>query len=346
MKHFSAAYLNDYCQKVMLARGVDAECAKAVADVLVDADLSGMSTHGVSRLSIYLERMEKGLVERGNKVKVEQEGPSSLAIDAGNSFGAMVTNFAIDRCIEKAKETGCCFATVKNSNHFGAAAFYAKKATSQGMIAFICANLTPKIAPFGSSEPYMGTDPVCIAVPSAGEPVILDMALSTVALGKLILAQKLGKEIPLGWALDKDGKPTTDPAEGRKGSLLPIGGAKGSGMALMVEVLSGILSGAGTAPHLHDLYSFEAPQGVGHFLGVIDVAHFIDVDEFRRGVSAMSAEIKALKKADGFDEILMPGERELRFTAEREVNGIDLPDEVYNELVALGAPYGLVPEEV
>ena len=346
MKHFSAAYLNDYCQKVMLARGVDAECAKAVADVLVDADLSGMSTHGVSRLSIYLERMEKGLVERGNKVKVEQEGPSSLAIDAGNSFGAMVTNFAIDRCIEKAKETGCCFATVKNSNHFVAAAFYAKKATSQGMIAFICANLTPKIAPFGSSEPYMGTDPVCIAVPSAGEPVILDMALSTVALGKLILAQKLGKEIPLGWALDKDGKPTTDPAEGRKGSLLPIGGAKGSGMALMVEVLSGILSGAGTAPHLHDLYSFEAPQGVGHFLGVIDVAHFIDVDEFRRGVSAMSAEIKALKKADGFDEILMPGERELRFTAERKVNGIDLPDEVYNELVALGAPYGLVPEEV
>ncbi len=345
MGHFSAEYLSDYCQKVMVAKGVDAACAKVVAEVLLDADLSGMSTHGVSRLSIYMERVEKGLVARGNEIKVLQDGPSAIAIDACNTLGAVVTDYAMERCIEKAKETGSCFASVKNSNHFGAAAYYAKKATENGMIAFICANLTPKIAPFGSSEPYMGTDPVCIAVPSAGDPVILDMALSTVALGKLILAQKLGKEIPLGWALDKDGKPTTDPAEGRKGSLLPIGGAKGSGMALMVEVLSGILSGSGTAPHLHDLYAFDAPQGVGHFLGVIDVAHFIDPDEFRRGVSAMAAEIKSLKKAEGFSEILMPGERELRFAAERAQAGLDLPDEVCAELNALGAPHGLSLKE-
>ena len=345
MKHVTAEYLNDYCQKVMVAKGVDPACAKAVSEVLVDADLTGMSTHGVSRLAIYMERMDKGLVAKGNEIKVLSEGPSALAIDAGNTFGAMVTDFAMERCIAKAKETGSCFATVKNSNHFGAAAYYAKKATAQGMIAFICANLTPKIAPFGSSEPYMGTDPVCIAVPTEGDPIILDMALSVVALGKLILAQKLGKEIPLGWALDKDGNPTTDPAAGRAGSLLPIGGAKGSGLALLVEVLSGILSGAGTAPHLHDLYSFEAPQGVGHFLGVLDVAHFIDVDEFRRGVSAMAVEVKSLKKADGFSEILMPGEREIKTAKERSTAGIDLPDEVCAELAALGAPFGLTLEE-
>ncbi len=341
MALYSAEYLNDYCQKVMLAKGVAPECAKVVTEVLIDADLSGMSTHGLSRLAIYLERMDKGLVARGNEIKVLRESPSAIAIDACNTFGAMVTDFAMQRCIEKARETGSCFATVKNSNHFGAAAYYAKKATSQGMIAFICANLTPKIAPFGSSQPYMGTDPVCIAVPTEEDPVILDMALSTVALGKLILAQKLGKDIPLGWALDKDGKPTTDPAEGRKGSLLPIGGPKGSGLALMVEALSGVLSGAGTAPHLHDLYAFDAPQGVGHFLGVIDTAHFMDPDEFRRGMSAMAAEVKALKKAEGFDEILMPGERENMITKERAKTGINLPDEVCAELNALGAPYGM-----
>lgn len=345
MAHFTAEYLNDYCQKVMVAEGVDPDCARVVSEVLIDADLSGMSTHGVSRLAIYMERMRKGLVARGNEIKVLQEGPSSITIDACNTFGAMVTDYAMERCIAKAKETGACFATVRNSNHFGAAAYYAKKATKQGMIAFICANLTPKIAPFGSSEPYMGTDPVCIAVPSEGDPVVLDMALSVVALGKLILAQKLGQDIPLGWALDKDGKPTTDPAAGRAGSLLPIGGAKGSGIALMVEVLSGILSGAGTAPHLHDLYAFDAPQGVGHFLGVIDVAHFLDPGEFRRGVSAMSAEVKALKKADGFSEILMPGERAAKMTRERAKNGIDLPEEVCAELSAMGAKFGLVLKE-
>lgn len=341
MAVYTAEYLNDYCQKVMVAKGAAPECAKAVSEVLIDADLSGMSTHGVSRLAIYMERMDKGLVAKGNEIKVLKESPSAIAIDACNTFGAMVTDYAIERCIKKARETGSCFATVKNSNHFGAAAYYAKKATSQGMIAFICANLTPKIAPFGSSEPYMGTDPVCIAMPTEGDPIILDMALSTVALGKLILAQKLGKDIPLGWALDKDGNPTTDPAEGRKGSLLPIGGPKGSGLALMVEAVSGVLSGAGTAPHLHDLYAFDAPQGVGHFLGVIDAAHFMDVDEFRHGMSVMASEVKGLKKAAGFDEILMPGERENNITRERLEKGIDLPDEVIAELNALGAPFGM-----
>ena len=345
MKHFTAGTLNEYCRKVMEAKGIDAECAKAVADMLIDADLTGVSTHGVSRLSIYMERVEKGLVAKGNEIKVLKESPSALAIDGGNTLGAMSASYAMDRCIEKARETGACFATVKNSNHFGAAAFYTKKAAAAGMIGFCCTNLTAKIAPFGSSEPFMGTDPVCVAVPSEGLPVVLDMAPSVVALGKLILAQKLGQSIPEGWALDKDGKPTTDPAEGRKGSLVPIGGPKGSGIAMIVELLAGVLSGAGTATHLHDLYEFDAPQGVGHFLGAIDVSHFIDLDVFRGGVSATSAEVKALKKADGFSEILMPGERELRFAAERAEAGIDIPDEVYAELVSLGAPYGLELKE-
>lgn len=345
MGHYSAEYLREYCKKVMTAKGIDTACAQAVADMLVDADLTGVSTHGVSRLAIYLERVERGLVARGNEVKILRESPSALAIDAGNTLGAMSASFAMERCIDKAKETGSCFATVKNSNHFGAAAFYTKKAAAAGMIGFCCTNLTAKIAPFGSSEPFMGTDPICVAVPSEEFPVVLDMAPSVVALGKLILAQKLGQQIPLGWALDQDGKPTTDPAEGRKGSLLPIGGPKGSGIAMMVELLAGVLSGAGTATHLHDLYEFDAPQGVGHFLGAIDVSHFMDPDEFRRRVSAVIAEVHSLKTAEGFNEILMPGERGFRSAEERAEAGIDLPDEVCAELNALGAPHGLQLEK-
>ena len=343
--HFSVSYLKDYCQRLMTARGIDADCAETVADMLLDAELTGVSTHGVSRLAIYLERVEKGLVSKHNDAVITRESPSAVAIDAGNSLGAVGAKFAMETCIRKARETGCCFATVKNSNHFGAAAYYTRMAADAGMIGFCCTNLTAKIAPHGAAEPFMGTDPISVAVPSNGAPVVLDMTPSVVALGKLILAQKLGKEIPLGWALDRDGKPTTDPAAGRAGSLIPIGGPKGSGMALIVEALSGILSGAGTATHLHDLYEFDAPQGVGHFLGAIDVSKFLDADVFRAGVSNMSAEIKGLKKAEGVDEVLLPGERAARSAAKKAVEGIDVPKAVCAELNALGEPFGMKLEE-
>ena len=342
---FSVSCLKDYCEKLMTARGVAPDCAETVADMLLDAELTGVGTHGVSRLAIYLERVERGLVSRHNEAKILRESPSALAIDAGNSLGAVGAKFAMEACIRKARETGCCFATVKNSNHFGAAAYYTRMAAAQGMIGFCCTNLTAKIAPHGAAEPFMGTNPISVAVPSGGFPVVLDMTPSVVALGKLILAQKLGRDIPLGWALDRDGKPTTDPAAGRAGSLIPIGGPKGSGLALMVEVLSGILSGAGTATHLHDLYEFDAPQGVGHFMGAIDVSRFLEPDAFRAGVSSMAAEIKGLKLAEGANEVLLPGERSARSAAEKAQTGVDVPEAVCAELNALGEAYGMKLEE-
>lgn len=342
---FSVRSLTDYCQKVMVACGVDADCAKTVADMLLDAELTGVASHGVSRLPIYMERVEKGLVSRENNVKVVRESPSAVAIDAGNTLGAVGARLAMETCVRKARETGCCFAAVKNSNHFGAAAYYTRMAAAAGMIGFCCTNLTAKIAPHGAAEPFMGTDPISLAVPSDGWPVVLDMTPSVVALGKLILAQKLGKDIPLGWALDKDGRPTTDPAAGRAGSLIPIGGPKGSGLALMVEALCGVLTGAGTATHLHDLYEFDAPQGVGHFLGAIDVSHFIDPGAFRAGVSAMTAEVKALKRAEGVEEILLPGERSAKSAEKKAAEGVDVPDAVCAELAALGGKYGIELKE-
>lgn len=341
MKTFRPSELLTYCKNVLAASGVDEDCAQAVAEVLIDADLTGVSTHGVSRMSIYMQRMEKGVVSRDNNIRILKEGPSTAVIDAGNTLGAPSAKFAMETCIRKASESGCCFATVKNSNHFGATAFYTKMAAEKGMIGFACTNLTGKIAPFGSSDPFMGTNPISIAVPSNDLPVVLDMTPSVVALGKLILAQKLGQSIPLGWALDSDGKPTTDPAAGRKGSLIPIGGPKGSGLAIMVDILSGVLSGAGYGPHLHDLYEFDAPQGVGHFMGAIDISRFLELDAFKSAMSQMIREIKGLRKAEGFTEILMPGELELTRSLKNQEEGISLPDPVYEELVELGRPYGL-----
>lgn len=342
MSTYFSDTLCTYCKRVLVASGVDEGCAADVADVLVDADLTGVSTHGVSRLAIYMQRMDVGVVSRKNEIKIIRESPAALAIDAGNTLGAPSAKFAMNRCIEKAAEAGCCFATVRNSNHFGAAAYYTKLAATHGMIGFACTNLTGKIAPYGSADSYMGTNPISVAVPSDGKPVVLDMTPSVVALGKLILAQKLGKPIPEGWALDKDGKPTTDPAAGRAGSLIPIGGPKGSGMAIIVDILSGILSGAGFGPHLHDLYGdMEHPQGVGHFVGAIDVKHFIDPAAFTAGVAQMSGEIKSLRRVEGVKEILLPGERSLTKKERQLKEGIDLPDPVVEELRTLGKPYGL-----
>ena len=252
MPRFEASALRGYCVSVLTASGVERSCAEAVADALIDAELTGVSTHGVSRLAVYMQRMDAGVMSRENNIRIVRESTSTLVVDAGNSLGAAAAKFAMERCIAKAKETGCCFASVHSSNHFGTAAYYTRLAAAQDMIGFACTNLKGKIAPFGSAEPYMGTNPISVAAPSDDLPVVLDMAPSVVALGKLILAQKLEKSIPEGWALDKDGRPTTDPAAGRAGSLVPIGGAKGSGLAIMVDVLCGILSGGPYGPHLHD----------------------------------------------------------------------------------------------
>lgn len=348
MRIYQESTLKQYCQDVMKAAGIDDKCAKDVAEALVDADLTGVATHGVSRLAIYLQRVKAGAVSRNNQIRILRESPSALAIDAGNTLGAPSAKFAMEHCVEKARESGCCFATVRNSNHFGAAAFYAKIASAQGMIGFVCTNLTGKIAPYGAAEPYAGTNPIAIAVPGADAPVVLDMTPSVVALGKLILAEKLGQSIPEGWALDKDGNPTTDPAAGRAGSLVPLGGPKGSGMAIMVDILCGVLSGSGFGPHLNDLYSdLKHPQGVGHFLGAIDIAHFINPETFLAGMEQMCGEIKGLRRASGTEEIFLPGERSARKKAAQQDAGISLPDAVVEELESLGVPYGLklMPKE-
>lgn len=332
--------LRAYCQKLLMCRGLSETDALTVADCLVDADLCGVESHGVSRMTIYMKRLEEGVVNAHAGLEAEREYPASISFSACNAMGMVAAKAAMLRSIEKAKQSGCCIATVRASNHFGMASYYVRMAAERDMIAIAGTNAPPNIAPTGSSKSYVGTNPLAIAAPTHGDPIILDMAPSVVAMGKVILAAKLGKTIPEGWALTREGKPTTDPKEGMKGTVVPIGGPKGYGLSLFMDILSGILSGAQFGPHLGNMWNdFVHWQDVGHFFIVIDISKLTDLESFKCRLEQMVSEIKRLPKNEGVSEIFVPGEIENRRKANAKRNGINLSDVVYAELAELGNRY-------
>ena len=342
MSNYNANWkkLRSFCQKLLQCEGMIEEEAFIVSDCLVGADLCGVESHGVSRTSIYLKRLEEKVVNAVCRLEIEKEYPASIAINACNSMGMVAGKKAMQKCMEKARTNGSCFVTVNNSNHYGMAYYYVDMAAREGFVGISGTNAPPNIAPWGSSVPYMGTNPIAIAVPTKDEPIILDMAPSVVAMGKVILAAKLGQSIPEGWALTEDGKPTTDPNLGMKGSVVPIGGPKGYGISLFIDILCGILGGAEFGPHLGNMLNdFKNPQNVGHFFSCIDISKFTTLDIFTERLSQMVKEIKALPKNDGVNEIFMPGEIEANKIKERKQNGIPLSAPVYEELKELSLKY-------
>ena len=340
----SCQALQEYCARLMMTQGVPEDEARIVGNHLVEAEACGVTSHGVSRTSIYLKRLATGVVNPKWACEIGQEYPASVQWDGCNSMGMVTGVKAMERCIEKAKESGCCFIAVNHSNHFGMAGYYARMAAEAGMIGVCCTNAPPNIAPWGSYRPYMGTNPIAIAAPRKGAPILLDMAPSVVAMGKVILAAKLGKPIPEGWALTADGRPTTDASEGMKGTVLPIGGPKGYGLALFVDVLCGLLSGAKFGPYLGNMWNdFENPQDVGHIFCAIDISKFVDLDTFKERMEQMIGDIKDLPKNPGVGEIFMPGEIEVGKKSAAMEGGIHLSDVVYQELLELGAANGVEP---
>lgn len=334
--------LRTYCQKLLMAQNMAEDDAFVVADSLVDADLCGVESHGVSRMTIYMKRLETKVVNSNSNIKIEQEYPASASLNGCNSMGMVAAKYAMKRCIEKAKENGSCFITVNNSNHYGMASYYVRMAAEAGMVGITGTNAPPNIAPWGSYKAYLGTNPIALGVPKSGDPIILDMAPSTVAMGKVILAAKLGNSIPEGWAITKEGKPTTDAKEGMEGTVVPIGGAKGYGLSLFIDIFSGILSGAQFGPHINNMWNdFENPQNVGHFFCVVDISKFVDLEVFKSRVDQMVSEIKELPKNEGINEIFVPGEIEFNRKAERKKNGIIISDAVYDELKVLGNVYNI-----
>ncbi|NPV09497.1 MAG: Ldh family oxidoreductase [Anaerolineae bacterium] len=323
---------------LLVAVDVPREDADIVAWVLVKTDLRGVESHGTARLSYYyLDNTRVGLINRRPKVTVVAEGPSTLVIDADNGLGHPVAYRTMERCIDKARETGLCCATVRHSNHFGAAGIYAMMALEHDMIGLALTNSQPLAIPTYGRKRVLGTNPISLAAP-AGEELafVLDMATSVVPIGRIEVFRRAGAQVPLGWGADSEGHATTDPVRIMEGGgLFPLGGTaetggyKGYGLAAMVDVLCGVLAGAafltGVQPPLLDR---PGPANVGHFFLALNVAAFRPIEEFKASMDGFIRELKQSPKAAGEDRIYVAGEKEFLQEEERRRLGIPLNPKV------------------
>lgn len=343
LKVFNHEKLKNFCTDVLVNLEMPRKDAFIVADSLVSANLKGVDSHGVVRMGIYTERLIRKLVKSSGEIIVQKETESTALIDANNLMGQIASVSAMEIAMLKAEKSGVGFVGVYNSNHFGAAAYFSMKALDSGMIGFAYSNAPATMAPWGSKSRYFGTNPFSVAVPAENKlPIVLDMATSVTARGKIIMANQKGEKIDLGLAIDKNGVVTTNAKDALEGAVLPFGGAKGSGIALLVDILCGILTGANFGPHISDLYAnLIDQQNVGHFVGAINPENFIGRDRFKLRMDQIIKEIKELPTAQGFNEVLMPGELEFRLEADRKENGVPLDVDVIEILSVLGRKFSI-----
>jgi len=332
-------YVSDVLEKV----GLSNENAKVVAESLVVANLRGVDSHGVTRLPIYVKRLQTGAVTPNPQLTVEQESDATLLINGDAGMGQIVGGEAIKLGAEKARKNGAVYIGVKNSTHFGTGAFFIEQAINEGMIAYAMSNAPSTMAPWGGVIPYLGTNPYAFGVPAGKYPsIIFDMATSVVARGKIISAEKRGDSIPEGWAIDKNGVPTTNAKDALEGCVLPFAGPKGYAISLMIDIMSGVLTGAGFGPHINNIYGdFDKPQNVGHFFQLIDINRLMPIDQFKARIDQMIEEIKSAPKAQGVSEIFLPGEIEFNTVKERSENGIKLGADVYESIKQTGQEFGI-----
>lgn len=316
------------------AAGVPKEDAVLFADALVDADIHGVSTHGISRLNIYLRRIQAGLIVPDAELKIERQTGSIVVLDAGNGLGQVQASKALRILMPLAERNGVAAATIRNSQHFGALSYYCNLAAAQGFILLAMTNCEPAMAPEGGYQAFFGTNPIAASFPTGkGFPVKIDLATSTIARGNIIAAQKKKAPIPLGWALDKEGEPTTDAQEALLGTVLTMAGHKGYALALMVELFSGLLSGSAIGDEVGSMYkNMDRKQDVGHFFCLFHIDAFLDRAEFIRRIDATIDRIKAGKKRPGVEEILVPGERSARKSLLHSIHGISIPPETLIEI--------------
>jgi L-2-hydroxycarboxylate dehydrogenase (NAD+) len=353
-----AEALADFCVRVFEEMGVTAEDARITADVLVQANLRGIDSHGVARLARYVNGLRDGVMLAQPEEKVVVETPTTITLDAGAGLGQPVSHRAMRKAIEKAKEVGCGFATVRNSNHYGIAGYYAMMALEEGMIGMSTTNAAVLVVPTFGRDAMYGTNPIALAVPAHEErPFVMDMATSTVPRGKLEVYHRQEKALPLGWATDEKGVPTTDAgrvldnfAKRAGGGLLPLGGAgeefsgyKGYGMGLMVEILSAVLPGAAflTSVYPKDTSGKALPANLGHFFGAWRLDAFRPPEEFKADIDVLIRELKGADKAEGATRIYVHGEKEYEEAERRTADGIPLGAKVEASLKQIASDLGL-----
>jgi len=332
--------------RLLQAAGASAKEAAIIACHSVAANLAGHDSHGVIQIPIYIDRIKRGHIVPGAKFEVVRETPTTLVVDGHWGFGYVVSERVMEMVIEKAKKQGVAAATVYHQSHVGRLTDYPLMASAAGLIGMMTADsgrTAKNVAPFGGRLNRLGTNPICIAMPSNLEaPLYIDIATSAVAGGKISVAVARGQRIPEGWIIDKDGNPTTDPNDlARGGAQLALGGSeghKGYGLSVMVEILSGILTGLGFG---HD------PSGKhndGCFMAAFNVAAFRPLEDFKREVTEFAQYLKATPTAKGFTEVFYPGEIEYRKTQQKKKEGIFVEDATWDKLKALAAEYKVAAE--
>ncbi len=329
------------------AVGVSREDAQVVADTLVFSDLRGVSSHGVARLATYVRRVKLGLINPRALPCVVRKTVSTALVDGGNGFGQVATVKAINLAIEMAGAAGVAVVGVRNSNHFGTAAYYAMVAVKAGMIGMVLSNAAPAMAPWGGTLAMLGTNPLAVGIPAREEPpILLDMSTSVAARGKIRLAARKGEMIPEGWALDSKGQPTRVPQEALTGTLLPISGPKGYGLALVIDLLAGLLTGSGFGRGVKALDDLSGPVRAGHFVAAVSVDAFADPVGFLADVDSLIREIRQCPRMAGVQRIYLPGEIEFERSVRLEREGIPLSHEVAADLAALGVELGVDVESL
>ena len=327
--------------------GVPTEDAAILADSLVEADVHGTSTHGLSRLSIYIRRIELGLIDAKARIEVDSRHPTVMAVDAGNGLGQVQAVRTLEQLAPMAAQNGVAAATIRNSQHLGALSYYCNRAAAEDMVLLAMTNGEPAMAPTGGYRPFFGTNPIAISFPTGkGFPAKVDLASSIVARGNIIAAEKQGKPIPRGWALDSNGRPTTDASQALLGTVLTMAGHKGYALAFMVEALSGVLSGSGVGDAIGSMYKdTRRKQDVGHFFCLLSVAAFMPPARFRDRMDRMIDILKNGPTQPGTDEILVPGERSYRIAvANRAADRVPVDPQTYVEMQKLCSTYGVAAE--
>jgi LDH2 family malate/lactate/ureidoglycolate dehydrogenase len=337
---FPAERLREWTQQVLQKVGVSEADAVLLTDSMIEANLRGVDTHGITRmLCVYVERIRKGVMNAKSDTAVVREKASTALIECHNSIGQVGAAKAMQTAIEKAAKTGVAFTALTHSNHYGMAAYWAMMALPHGMIGFSATNAPAAAAPTGGRQAMFGTNPFAVAIPAGRElPVVLDLATTVVARGRIVLHAKQDKPLDPGWAFDDRGVPTTDPHLALKGLLAPIGGYKGYGIMLVVDLLCGVLTGSNYGAHFPGFLAdnMVEPTDVGSVFAAVNIESFMDLSEFTAAMDKALQEIRTSPRAEGVKRIYIPGEIEFEMKSERLAKGIPIPEPVVKDFIALG----------
>jgi len=332
-------YLKKTLVEILLDINVPNNISKPLIDSLIETSLRGVDSHGINLFPTYYKFLNKGRINKNPKLQINQTGLSTAIIDADNGFGYYAGSRAMDKAIDMASETGVGVVTVKNSNHFGAASYFTHKAANKGMVGFAFTNTEPLVNAFNSTEAFLGTNPFCFSAPmDKEEPFCLDMATSTVAWNKIKNYQRKNQPLSPGWAIDNKGNETLNPYDAH--SLTSIGGYKGFGLGMVIEILCSGLTNSVLGVDIHSMHDIDNPnkRKISHFFLVIDIEKFINIDTFKNYMSILSSRVRNLPSSNK-EKVLMAGDKEKKCFNHRLIKGIPVDQAKFEEFLNISSKF-------